>query len=100
MVLVYNLGMAGDLVLSLYQRPETVFSFEEIAMLFREVSRDNLHNILQYACREGHLLSLRKGMYAKPGYRIEEAGNKWYAPSYVSLETVLLREGAIFQLSS
>lgn len=36
-------------------------------------------------------------MYAKKKYSVLELANKLYSPSYISLETVLTREGIIFQ---
>ena len=42
-------------------------------------------------------ISGNRGIYAKDQYDIFELANKIYAPSYISLETVLQRAGVIFQ---
>ncbi len=43
------------------------------------------------------MLNLRRGIFSKPNYNLLELANKIYTPSYISLETVLAREGVIFQ---
>lgn len=40
---------------------------------------------------------MRHGIYAKPSYDPLELANKIYRPSYISLETVLVKGGIIFQ---
>lgn len=86
-----------DFVLSLYQSKSTVFTVNEIALLLRDSNRDNLKARINYYVKTGKLLSLRKGIYAKRGYNPLELAVKVYTPSYISLETVLEREGVIFQ---
>lgn len=89
--------MDSDMLLKIYQRPETVLTFDEIAQLSPDISYKSLKDRLSYFTKTGRLKRLRRGIYAKPNYNPMELGNKLYKPSYISLETVLFKSGAIFQ---
>lgn len=89
--------MNNDILLLFYSRPETVFTINEIAQIFPQVSYKSLKNRLYYFTKVGKLLNIHKGIYAKPNYNFSELANKIYKPSYISLETVLVKEGMIFQ---
>ncbi|MCX7974150.1 MAG: hypothetical protein N3B16_06555 [Candidatus Aminicenantes bacterium] len=53
---------------------------------------------LNYYVQKGELYPIRKGIYAKDkDYDRLELATKIYTPAYISLETVLAREGIIFQ---
>lgn len=84
-------------ILKLYQRENTVFSMKELALIFPKIKRENLKARVNYYVKKGELKNLRKGLYAKTNYNILEAATKIYSPSYISLETILAREGVIFQ---
>ncbi len=86
-----------DFILTLYSRPNTVFSLAEIALLFPEVAYKNLRDRLYYFTKVGKLQRLRQGIYAKANYDPLELANKLYTPSYISLETVLAKGGVVFQ---
>ena len=86
-----------DLVFSLYQRPQTVFSMSELAQLFPDLSAKSLKNRLHYLSKTGKLIKPHHGIYAKPKYEPLELANKLYKPSYISLETVLAKAGVVFQ---
>lgn len=63
-----------------------------------ETNFDNLKSKINRLVKKGVLISLKKGLYAKStGYEILEAANKIYTPSYISLETILQRNGVTFQ---
>lgn len=85
-------------ILALYQSKNTIFTAKEVALLWRETNSDRLKRRLNYYVKSGKLYHLRRGIYAKsPDYDRYELSNKIYAPSYVSLETVLKNGGIIFQ---
>jgi predicted transcriptional regulator of viral defense system len=86
-----------DFILSLYSSKNTVFTIDEIALIMGDTSRDNLKARINYYVKKGNLLNLRKGVYAKREYNPLELASKIYTPSYISLETVLEKEGVIFQ---
>lgn len=89
--------MDKDFILHLYSRPETVFTVDEMAQLFPKLSSESLRNRLYYFTKVGKLTRLHAGVYAKEGYNSLELVNKLYTPSYISLETVLAKEGVVFQ---
>jgi predicted transcriptional regulator of viral defense system len=89
--------MDDDMLFNIYQRPDTVMTFDEIAQLFPDISYKSLKDRLFYFTKTGRLKRLRRGIYAKAGYNPLELGNKLYKPAYISLETVLFKGGAIFQ---
>lgn len=86
-----------DIILALYNNQRTVFRLRDIALLTGETNFISLNRKVNYAVRTGKLLNPRKGIYAKPGYKPEELACSVYAPSYISLEYVLQKEGIIFQ---
>lgn len=86
-----------DVILKLYERPETVFTIDEIAQLLPAVSPESLRDRLYYFTRIEKLKRVHKGIYAKSQYNPLELANKMYAPSYISLGTVLADTGVIFQ---
>jgi predicted transcriptional regulator of viral defense system len=83
--------------LSIYRRPETVLTIDEIAQLSPDIAYKSLKGRLSYFTKTGRLKRLRSGIYAKPDYNPLELANKVYKPAYISLETVLFRSGVIFQ---
>lgn len=87
----------NDLILKLYSLPQSVFQIEEIAQLFPEVNPGNLRRRLHYFAKAGKLKNPRRGLYTKNEYEAMELANKIFTPSYISFETVLLKEGIVFQ---
>lgn len=89
--------MDNDIVLVLYSKPQTVFTMDEIALLFPHIPYNNLRNRIRYFTNVGKLKRLRQGVYAKIEYNPFELANKLYKPSYISFETVLAKGGVVFQ---
>jgi predicted transcriptional regulator of viral defense system len=89
--------MKENLILSLYQKSQTVFTLKEISLMFPGISYNNLKRRLSYYVRVGKLKKIRKGIYAKENYNPFELATKIYTPSYISLETVFEKEGIVFQ---
>ena len=65
--------------------------------MFHEFAYKNLKSKLSYFVSTGKLKRVRKGIYAKENFNSLELANKIYTPSYISLETVLEKEGIVFQ---
>ena len=84
---------------SLYLSGQTVFTSDEIAILWQETNPKNLKGKINYYVNSGILKSLRRGIYALSGkpYDSLELATRIFIPSYVGLETVLAKEGVIFQ---
>lgn len=83
---------------TLYGSRQTVFTSLEIAILIGEKNADNLKSKLAYYVKTGKLLRLRRGIFSKAeNYDKNELAVRIFTPAYVSFETVLQREGVIFQ---
>lgn len=89
-----------NIVLAIYRESRTVFRLKDIAILVGEESFQSLNKKLNYYVRTGKLENPRKGIYAKPGYNLEELACTIFAPSYISLEYVLQKAGMVFQYDS
>lgn len=87
----------GNFILKLYQTKNTVFTAKEIALILGETNKDALKSKINYYAKKGILRRVWRGIYVKPDYDILELVTKIYTPSYISLETVLAKEGVIFQ---
>lgn len=87
-----------SLISILYQSRKTVFSTQEIRLLLRgSVSDTALPSQLSRLVKSGDLVRLREGIFALPSYDVLEFASKIQRPSYISMETVLRRNGIIFQ---
>lgn len=87
----------NDIILTLYSKPQTVFTLDEISLYFPKIPYENLRSRIRYFTNAGKLQRLHHGVYAKNEYNPLELANKLYKPSYISLETVLAKGGVIFQ---
>lgn len=86
-----------DFTLEILRSLQTVFTAKEIALILGENKRDILKSKIHYYVRKRILRAVRRGVYVKPDYDPFELATKIYTPSYISLETVLEKEGVIFQ---
>jgi hypothetical protein len=89
--------MRKNPILQLYKNNKTVFTTREIALVWQENHSARLKNKIKYYLEKGDLISLRRGLYAKVDYNVQEAVVKIYKPAYISFETVLAPAGVIFQ---
>jgi len=88
----------GQYLEVILRSPKTVFTVEDIALLWAEPSTQAVRMRLSYYVSRGRLCRIRKGIYAKDkNYSKLEFATRIYPPSYVSFETILTREGLIFQ---
>lgn len=76
----------------------TVFTFKDILLASGETNASRLRRRINYYVKTKELYPVRRGIYAKDKYydRLELA-NRIFSPSYISFETVLAKEGVIFQ---
>ena len=77
-----------NIVMALFGTNHSVFKLFDIALITGITDFQSLNNKVNYAVRTGKLLNPRKGIYAKPGYHVEEMACTVYTPSYISLEYV------------
>jgi len=88
----------GDYLSAILRSNKTVFTLKDIALLWHEPATSAVRVRLNYFAGRGDLVRIRKGLYAKDRYynRLELA-TRIFTPAYVSFETVLAKEGVIFQ---
>ena len=84
--------------LKLFKSKSTVLTLKEISLIWQDTNINNTKSRINYFVKSGKLFSPRKGIYVKSNdYDLFELATKLYNPSYISLETVLQREGIVFQ---
>ena len=88
-----------DILFEIYKDSRTVFRINDITLLLNNYDR-LLYQKLNQLVKKGKLLNIRKGIYAKEGYKSEELACLLYKPTYISLGYVLQRSGIIFQYDS
>ena len=88
----------GNYLAVILRSPKTVFSSKDISLLWSEASTAATRVRLNYFVKKGDLYRIRKGLYAKDeNYNKLELATRILIPSYVGFETVLAKEGLIFQ---
>ncbi|OGF50386.1 MAG: hypothetical protein A2231_02515 [Candidatus Firestonebacteria bacterium RIFOXYA2_FULL_40_8] len=76
----------------------TVFTIRELEMQLGMEKAGLLKRRLNYHVKTGDLYAPRRGVYSKDKkYDSFELAAKLYSPSYISFESVLSKEGVIFQ---
>ena len=77
---------------------QTVFSFADLSGAVAGYSGAKLKSALKYAVGKKDLIRISRGIYCfSNGYSRQEFANKYRTPSYISLYTVLLESGIVFQ---
>ena len=76
---------------------KTVFSVNDIYQIFSHLNKFSLRNLISRMGKQWLLQNICNGIRALPKYNIYELANVIQKPSYISLETVLYKEGIIFQ---
>jgi hypothetical protein len=91
----------GDYLSTILISTKSVFTLKDIAILWHESNYDIIKNRINYYVSSGDLYKIRRGYYAKTkAYRKLELAGRIFTPSYISFETILAREGLIFQYQS
>jgi hypothetical protein len=86
-------------IAALYKSKSTVFTPKNLAAVWGISNYNYLKTRIQYYLKRGYLYRIHHSLYVKDknDYDILEAANKLRTPSYISFETVLFREGIVFQ---
>lgn len=88
----------GQYLEAILRSPKTVFNYKDVALLWGEPSSQAVRVRLSYYAKQDKLYRIRRGLYAKDkNYSKLELATRIFTPSYVSFETVLSKEGMIFQ---
>jgi predicted transcriptional regulator of viral defense system len=98
MVQIMQKGQYLEVIL---RSPKTVFNYKDVALLWGEPGSQAVRVRLSYYAKQGKLYRIRRGLYAKDkNYSKFELATRIFTPAYVSFETVLSKEGMIFQFYS
>ena len=90
--------MEKEYISTLLRSENTVFTFKELSLIWKETDVKLMKKRVYRYTKMGKLYTIRKGIYAKDkNYDKLELANKIFTPAYISLETVLSREGIVFQ---
>jgi len=91
----------GDYLNLILRSNKSIFTFKDIVLLWQEENKVATRVRLNYYTRKGALYRIRKGVYAKnKTYDQLELATRIFTPAYISFETVLAREGLIFQFQT
>jgi predicted transcriptional regulator of viral defense system len=89
----------GDYLSAILKSNKTVFTFNDIALIWQEQASQATRVRISYYINKGELIKLRRGIYAKSNnYNKLELATRIFTPAYVSFETVLASEGLVFQV--
>lgn len=89
----------GDYLAAILKSNKSVFTSKDIAILWGETISPATLVRINYYVKKGELIKLRKGIYAKSkGYNKLELATRIFTPAYVSFETVLAKDGLVFQV--
>jgi len=87
-----------NLVAKLYQTSKTILTNKDLSLIWEETNPDNLKAKTAYYVKQGTLIRLTRGIFAKDkNYNAKELAASIYTPSYISFETALREAGVIFQ---
>lgn len=88
----------GDYLTTILRSNKTVFTFKDILLIWQESNTNAAKVRLNYYVKKNDLYRIRRGIYAKDkSYNKFELATRIFIPAYVSFETVLSKEGLIFQ---
>lgn len=91
-------NMVKDPLLVIMRSPQTIFTFKDIFLLWRELDSRVVQQKMYRYVKSGKLFAIRRGVYCKDkNFNPKELATKIFRPSYVSFQTVLAEAGVIFQ---
>ena len=91
--------MEKDYILDIMRSKNTIFTTDDVSLLWGESDVNFVRKKIYRYLKAGKMYSVRKGIYTKDkNYNQYELATKIYTPSYISFETVLAKDGVVFQL--
>lgn len=88
----------GNYLTDIIRSLKTVLTINDIALIWGDSNSKTIKSRLSYYVKNKDLIRIRKGIYAKnTEYSQFELATRIFTPSYISFETVLAKEGLIFQ---
>ena len=77
---------------------QTVFGFSDLSNAVEGYTWSKLRSALKYAMQKDDIFRVSKGIYSlSKNYSRLEFANKYRSPSYISLYSILQKEGIVFQ---
>lgn len=95
--LQFRKTMNKNFIAEIYRSRQSAFTLRDLSVLVGEKNYDNLKRAVNYYVKKGILNNIRKGFYVKDEFEPFELAVKIYPPAYIGFETVLLKEGVVFQ---
>lgn len=93
--------MKDNAITQLLKSKKTVFGTKDLILIWKITDEDYLKTKIYRLIKAKQMIRIKKGFYAVDGnYDELELANKLISPSYISLQTVLTKEGVIFQFDS
>jgi len=89
--------MKNNFNAAIHRAGQTVFTLKELSVLLEENNFDRLKAAIHYYVKKNMITQVRRGIYAKDNYDPLELAVKIFPPAYVGFETVLFKEGMVFQ---
>jgi len=84
--------------IKLRKNDQTVFRFSDLSQVVAGYTGSKLRSALKYALTKGDIFRISQGIYSlSKDYSRLEFANKYRSPSYISLYSVLQKEGIVFQ---
>lgn len=88
-------------LLDLIKLKQTIFTTKDISLLWNSSDNAFIKEKLYRYTKSNKLFRIRKGIYSKDkNFDSNELATKIFIPAYISFETVLAKEGLIFQYYS
>lgn len=88
----------GNYLTDILRSPKTVLTINDIVLIWKDSNSKAIKSRLSYYSKNKDLFRVRRGIYTKnKDYSKLELATRIFTPSYVSFETVLAKEGLIFQ---
>lgn len=91
----------GNYLNTILRSDKSIFTTKDIGLLWQEENTNAARTRLKSYVKKGDLYRIRKGVYAKnKQYEKLELATRIFTPAYISFETVLAKEGLIFQFQT
>jgi len=86
-------------IMNLAASEKSIFTTGELALFWKITNKNVLRVMVNRSIKNGYLIKIQRGIYGlhKKQVDVFELANKLKKRSYVSFETVLAKEGIIFQ---
>lgn len=100
-MITFITNMYDNSITLLLKSKKTVFSTKDLILIWQISEPNYLKTKIYRLIQSSQLIRLQNGLYSADNeYLPEELANKLVVPSYISLQTILLKEGINFQFDN